>query len=271
MTNQQKTILFWMGMVLGVVVIMFFLVTIQQKKDMGFIGNQIAFTGEGKISKKPDVAMVDFSIITTAVTTKAAQDANTARSTKVYEFLKKQGVDEKDIKSSYSVQPQYSSPSVRPYPISVPYPMGVESQTQMMYPIQIETSQPKITGYQVTQSYQAKVRDSEKVSAVVDGLVTAGANQVNSVYFDFDDREEILAEAREEAIADAKDKARKLESQLGIRLGKIINYFEGGYPGIYSAKGMEMGGGDGYGGGGPIIPSGENEIVVNVTITYQVK
>lgn len=269
MNNQQKTIAFWLGAVLGVVVIVFFAVSINQKLDTAPTTNQISFTGEGKVSKKPDVAVADFSIITTAVTSKAAQDANTTRSNKVYDFLKKQGIEEKDIKnSSYNVQPQYTYPSTRPYPpVS---PMGMETPVQL-YPVP-DASQPKITGYQVTQSYQVKIRDSEKVSTVVDGLVAAGANQVSNVYFDFENRDEVIAEAREKAIADAKKRANELRQQIGIKLGNIVNYYEGGYPGMYYAKGMEMsgGGGDGYG-GGPIIPPGENEITVTVTVTYQIK
>ncbi len=266
MNEQQKTIAFWGGMILVAIIAVFFLVSIQQKLDTAPTTNQVSFTGSGKVSKKPDVAMADFSVITTATTSKAAQDANTARTNKVYDFLKKQGVEEKDIKNTgYNVQPQYTYPTTRSYPM----PLGIES-SMMAYPIQ-DTSQPKITGYQVTQSYQVTIRDLEKVSTIVDGLVTAGANQVNNVYFDFDNRENVLAEAREAAIADAKKKADELEDQIGIRLGKIVNYYEGGYPGMYYAKGMEMGGGDGYGGGGPIIPPGENEIMVTVTITYQIK
>ena len=41
MTNQQKTIVFWLGSVLGVVVIVFYLVTIQQKRENGVMGNQV--------------------------------------------------------------------------------------------------------------------------------------------------------------------------------------------------------------------------------------
>ena|SRR3989344_6697825 len=265
MTPQQKTIAFWSGIALMAVVAVFFIVSIRQKLGTAPTTNQVSFTGEGKVNKQPDIAIADFSVITTSITSKAAQDANTASSKKVYEFLKKQGVEEKDIKNTYyNVQPQYADSSI------IPMPLGAETQIQMAYPIR-DTSQPKITGYQVTQSYQVKIRDLEKVSAIVDGLVTAGANQVGNVYFDFENRDAELAKAREEAIADAKKKAEALEDQIGIRLGKIVNYYEGGYPSIYYAKGMEMGMGGGSDTGGPILPPGENEITVNVTITYQIK
>src|SRR3989344_6243330 len=111
-----------------------------------------------------------------------------------------------------------------------------------------------------------------KFSAILDGLVKAGANQVNNLGFKIDDEEKLKDQAREMAINDAKEKANKLRKQLGILLGKIVNYQEGGYyPPVYlKAEAMDTGG---YGGGGPLpeVPTGENEVVVNVTITYQIK
>ncbi len=270
MTNQQKTILFWLGTALGVVVIVFFLVTIQQKREMGFIGNQISFTGEGKISEKPELAIAEFAIMTSGKTAKIAQDANTARSKKVYDFLKQQGIEEKDIKTTYyNLSEQYASSPI-PYPRALP--PSVYSEIQIApdiapYPI----SEPKIIGYQVNQSYEVKIRDLEKVSAVVDGLVSAGANNVQNVRFDFEDRDKFLTEAREAAIEDAKEKAEELEEQLDIRLGRIINYYDnsGGFG--YGKGYAQFSGEEGYGGGGPVLPPGENELTVQVTLTYQIK
>ena len=80
------------------------------------------------------------------------------------------------------------------------------------------------------------------------------------------------AEARAKAIKDAKKKADELEDQLNIDLGKIVNFSEntGGFPGPYYLEAKDFGQG-GVGGGAPEIPVGENETVVNVTITYQIK
>ena len=270
MTNQQKTILFWLGMALGVVVILFFLVTIQQKRDTAPTTNQVSFTGEGKIASKPDVAIADFSIVTSGTTSKAAQDSNSARSKKVYDFLKRQGVDDKDIKTTYNITPQYAPMrgGVQPMPL---YQNNMESMPVIL-PAPTIPGTPGIIGYQVTQGYEVKIRNLDKASAVIDGLVTAGANQVSNVRFDFEDRDKVMAEARGKAIADAKSKARQLESQIGIRLGKIINYYDNtlGYPYAYD-KMYAAGIGGGGTSIGPVLPPGENELTVSVTITYQIK
>jgi uncharacterized protein YggE len=92
------------------------------------------------------------------------------------------------------------------------------------------------------------------------------------VQFTIDDADKLKAEAREKAINDAKVKARELRGQLGVRLGRIVSFSEntGGYPmPMYEMKGAATG--MGGGGGGPELPTGENEITVNVSITYEIK
>jgi uncharacterized protein len=93
---------------------------------------------------------------------------------------------------------------------------------------------------------------------------------VNHLGFKIDDEEELKEEARKIAIEDAKKKSKKLKKELDIKLGKIVNYSEGGNYPVYLRAAAESFDG-GIGGGGPSIPTGENEIVVNVTITYQIK
>lgn len=240
---------------------LFLIAVTKQVKNTSTTTDTISFSGEGKVFAVPDIAAVSFSIVTEAATSKAAQDANSAKSKKVVDFLNSQRIEEKDVKTTgYNVYPQYSYP--KPCPLS--YPRDGE-----IYPC-VQDEQ-KISGYQVSQSFEVKVRDLEKTSAILDGLVTAGANQVNNLGFKIDNEEKLKEEARAKAIGDAKSKADKLKKQLGIRLGKIVNYNEGGYYPTYFKT--EVLSADGRGGdvSGPSVPAGENEIVVNVTLTYQIK
>jgi uncharacterized protein len=56
----------------------------------------------------------------------------------------------------------------------------------------------------------------------------AGANQIGGITFTLSDdkRKEVEKLAREEAIEDAKQKARELADIAGMRLGKIVNITE---------------------------------------------
>lgn len=263
--NNNYKYLIWSGTVVLIVLSLFLLVAMNQISDTAVTTNTISFSGEGKIFAVPDIAAISFSIVTEASTSKVAQDQNSEKSKKIVEFLKNQNIEDKNIKTTgYNVYPQYSYP--RPL-----LRQGFEGQALApeSYP-EYYDSNPKITGYQVSQSFEVKIRDLEKVSAVLDGLVTTGANQVNNLGFKVDNEEELKEQARELAIKDAKEKANKLKKQLDIRLGKIVNYNEGGYyPMYFKTEALDSRGG--VGGGGPEIPVGENEIVVNVTITYQIR
>lgn len=246
MTNLQKTIVFWSGTVLAGLLAIFLLVSIGQKVDVAATANTITFTGEGKVLAKPDVAIVDFAIVTEANDSKTAQDKNSAKSKTVVEFLKKQGIEDKDIKTNgYNIYPQYRYP---------------------------QNGRPDISGYTVNQTIQVKIRDLDKVSSVLDGVVGAGVNQVNNLQFTIDNPEKLKAEARAKAIDAAKAKADELKGQIGVKIGRIVNFSEnvGGYviPMMYANKAMDSGIG---GGGGPSVPTGENEITVDVTLTYQIK
>lgn len=240
--------LVWSGTLALLLLSAFFVVTINHTRNTAETTNTISFSGEGKVLAKPDVGVVDVSIVTDATTSKTAQDENSRKSKALTNFLKGQGVEEKDIKTiGYNIYPQYNYP---------------------------QFSKPTITGYQVNQSVQIKIRDLEKVDSILDGVVTAGVNQVNNLQLTVDEPEKLMAEAREKAIESAKEKAGDLEDELDIDLGKIVNFSEGGngyMPPIYYAKEMAA---DGRGGGStlPSIPTaGENEIVVQVTLTYQIK
>lgn len=247
--------LVWAGTITLIILSIFLLASTDHVINTAAGTNTVSFSGEGKVQAKPDIATADFSIVTQDTTSKAAQDANSTKSEKLVKFLKDQGIDDKDIKTSgYSVYPQYS---YRTCPVGSLCPNGGQ----------------QITGYQATQTVTVKIRNLDKASAIVDGAVTAGVNQVNQLQFTIENPEKLKDEAREKAIADAKSRADVLEKQIGIRLGKIVNFTEntGGYPvPMYSMKDSAMGMGSGMG-GGPSLPSGENEITVNVQVTYQIK
>jgi len=258
MDKLQKTIIYWSVAGLVIILAVFLLVGINQKLNTVITNNTVSFNGQGKIFAKPDIATIEFGIVTEATTSKDAQDANSKKSQKVTDFLKKQGLEDKDIKTTYyNIYPKYSS-----YP-----PIIYDERQVQAYPVPTE---PKIVGYSVNQGFQVKIRDFDKLSGIIDGLVTNGVNNVNNLGFSIDDPEKVRSEARSLAIADAKKKADELKGKIGIKLGKIINFYEDIY-----GYGLDRGGG--YGGvealpaKGPSLPPGENEITVNVTLTYQIK
>ncbi len=206
---------------------------------------QLSVTGEGKVAAKPDIALLSATVATERSTVSAAQTENTVASDRVMRFLRDTGVEERDVKTTnYSIYPQYYYP---------------------------ENRRPEITGYQVRNSFEIKVRDLAKIDDILGGIVTAGANEVGNVSFIIEDPDKLKAEARKLAIAMAKEKAKTLAGDLRVRLKRIAGFAEsdGSFPPPvpYYMKETALGRGGG-GDFGPELSGGEQEIRVSVTITY---
>lgn len=221
--------------------------------------NVITVSGTGKAAAIPDIAHINFTVMQDAATVAEAQAAATKQMNAVLDYLKTQDVAEKDIRTtSYNISPQYSYP--RPCADGVRCPM-------------YESSTPKITGYQVSQSIQLTVHKLDTVGTLLAGL---GSKNVQNLYgpeFALDNPASPQNEARAKAIADAKAQAELLAKQLGVRLGKVVSFNEGGnYPYAYGmggstfAKDMAV-----AQAAPPQVPTGENEYTANVSITYEIR
>jgi len=227
--------------------------TINQIKEGRYIGqesqykNTISVSGEGKVVAKPDIGQVVLSVISDATTVAAAQKDNVGKMDKVTKAMKDLGIKEEDLKTaSYSIAPRY----------------------------QYSSGRSDIIGYEVTQTLEVKIRDLDKVGDILGQAASAGANQLGSLTFTFDNSEKIKSEARQKAIDNAKNKAKDLAKSLGVSLGKVTSFSESASDGsmpvpMYSAKeALGMGGGTAV--ATPDIQTGQNEVLVDVNIAYEI-
>ncbi|TSC64811.1 MAG: hypothetical protein G01um101491_162 [Parcubacteria group bacterium Gr01-1014_91] len=215
----------------------------------------ITVQGNGQATLAPDVARVSFSVENTSATVAAAQAATTKQANTALEFVKGQGVADKDVKTlSYNISPQYSYPN--------PCTGG------KMCPDYNRA--PKVTGYQVSETVQVTVRDLTRVGELLGGLGSLGVQNVNGPAFALDDSTAGYDAARADAIDKAKTQANRLAGQLGVRLGKIVNFSEssGGYPYPMMAYGL---GGASEKSAVPDVPAGENTYSASVSITYEIR
>ncbi len=220
---------------------------------------QISVVGKGEKSVKPDVAVLSFAVVTAGKKLKTVQDENSQKSSAVIDFLKSKGVAEKDLKTTYyQISPQYQYYDNPPC-YSSPCPAR---------------RPPEIVSYEVKNRVEIKVRDLNKVDELLEGVVEKGVNDVDSVKFQIDDEDALLAEVRELAIKDARARAEKLAKDLGVRLGRVLSFYEGGQVQPYAQDVYGMGGATGMSMKAVVAPSiqpGEQEIQSNVTITYELK
>ncbi len=209
-------------------------------------------SGEGKVVAAPDIAQLSIGVLTEGGKNLAElQKQNTEKINRIISYLKEQGIDQKDIKTEYyNISPRYQ------YFSCPPVPLGFEFRP---------CPPSGIIGYSISQSVSVKIRDLDKTGGIISGVVEQGANTVSGPNFTIDDPVALQNKAREEAIKQAREKAKSIAKAGGFRIGKLISIQEGfsGPPIIY---GLEA-----KGGAGPSIEPGSQDILVAVTLIYEIK
>jgi uncharacterized protein YggE len=212
--------------------------------------DQVSISGEGTVYAKADIANLEIGLKTG--TKKTAADAtveSTNKMNKIVAAVKGLGVEEKDIKTTgYNLNPVYN---------------WTEAKGQ------------QLIGYEVAQNVTLKIRDLAKIGDIIARTTEQGANQIGNIAFTIDDEFALKNQARELAIQKAKEKADLIAKQTGIKLGKIKNFNENSYvptPLAYSNVRMEAAKSmNAVDQASPEIQAGQNEIKVDVTLTYEVK
>jgi uncharacterized protein YggE len=213
----------------------------------------ISVSGEGEVTAVPDIATVTMTVRESAKTVPDAQKLAEAKIAKGLEVLAKLGVEKKDTKTlSYTISPKYESQQVG-YCSGYVCPPG----------------KTVITGYEVAQTLQVKVRKVDQAGEIFGVLGGANITEISGPEFTVDDMDKVKAEAKEKAIANAKAKAEATAKSLGVSLGVITAFSEdaGGYyaPMLMRAEaaGAQMDKAVSVS-----LPLGENVIKSNVSITY---
>lgn len=206
------------------------------------VGRTITVTGYGTAYGAPDIVMVGLGVESVNVDIKTAMDDTTTRMNAVMQALQDNGVAREDIRTEqFSIWQDYGYGPVEP---------GMQSDAS----------------YRVTTSVTITVRDVDRVGELLAVAVDAGANIVNYIQFDIEDRDALQAEARGNAVTDAQARAEHLAGLLGMAVGKPLEIVESGdyYGPMYGGGG---GGGGGYADAAPI-SEGQLSVNMQVTITF---
>ncbi len=162
----------------------------------------ITVSGAGVIGAKPDIARATFGVETLQRTLDAALAENNQRMASVIAKLKELGLAERDIQTvNFNVNVE------RSFNNGVPGP---------------------ITGYRVSNNVRVTIRQLDKVGAIIDQAIGAGANTVSGISFGINDVKTMQTQARALAVVDAKTKATELAKAVGIELGRVLTIVETG-------------------------------------------
>lgn len=171
---------------------------------------EIHVTGQGKVSIEPDLAILNLGVETRGATVSEAREEAATAMAAVMDSLMSEGVEDKDIQTSR-------------------FDINDEREWQEITENGIRTSKSVLVGYRVRNNLTVKVRDLDSVSAVIDGAAEAGGDSIrfNGLNFTAEDLSPVMAQLREDAVNDAKDKAQHFADLAEVVLGELIFISDG--------------------------------------------
>jgi uncharacterized protein YggE len=163
-------------------------------------GNRrITVVGTGQVTGTPDVADVTIGVSARAKTAADALGVANDRAAKVIATLRDAGVADDDLQTSgLSILPTFD----------------------------LDT----ITGYEVTNTVHARLRDIARIGAIIDAAARVAGDEirVQGISFTIDDDSDLLETARTRAVKRARSQAEQLASAAGVEVGDVLSIDEGG-------------------------------------------
>jgi len=153
----------------------------------------ITVTGVGTADATPDTLTVDFTVHVTRGTVQEALDAQAGAVRRLLDALRSSGVSrERTQTTDLSLDRHYDEHGV-------------------------------VTGYDANETVRAKVRPLSAAGRTISRAATSAGNAVavGGLAFDLADDTDVVKSARDNAFADARDRARQYASLSGRGLGRV--------------------------------------------------
>jgi uncharacterized protein len=206
----------------------------------------VTVTGMGQATAQPDTAVIVVGVRTENQNASAALTQNSEQMDTLMNTLTGAGVPMENIQTrSVRLSPLYDFQ---------PRPDGT-------------TDQPLIRGYEAVNTVQVRVDDIDQTGALLDLVVQEGGNIIENIWFEINDRNELIQQARQAAIEDAREKAEQLAQLTGTSLGIVISINETtmGIPRPFAQQEFAADAAMAV----PIAP-GEQEVIVSLTVTWAI-
>ena len=168
---------------------------------------QLTVRGQGVVTARPDVAIITMGAVVRRETAQQAfNDANTLVGS-LTQLLRSQGIAERDI-------------TTRQFSLSPEFTRGEGDVA------------PRLVAWRSSNIVSVKVRDFSTIGAVIDGAVQIlGSDaQISGITFTVENTDAVAAQAREQAVADARAHAEQLAAAAGVRLIRILSITETSAP-----------------------------------------
>lgn len=171
-------------------------VAVAEEDDDG----RIQVSGVGTASAKPDLALASLGVQTFAESVQEAVAENNAAAASVLKALEDAGIESHRIEtSSYSVSPRRDHRRDKP---------------------------DTVIGYWANNSVTVAIADLERVGAILQAAIDAGANNVANLRFTLEDPAPAEEQARIKAVEDARKRAQTLAAAANVELGEVLSIRE---------------------------------------------
>lgn len=167
---------------------------------------QVTVTGESRIQVAPELATITLGVSEEASEAAAAMSAVSDAMSDVIADLKLAGIQPKDMQTqSIAMHPVWSQSR---------YDDGQNRR--------------KITGFEASNTLVVRVRDLDRLGALMDEVLSAGANRFQGLSFAVADPAAVQDKIRGDAVRDAMRKARQLADAAEMELGPVRSISEHG-------------------------------------------
>lgn len=164
--------------------------------------NSIKVTGHAVVTAAPDVAYITLGVETKSNSAASSSEENAAAVANVIAKLKEFGLTDSEITTS-----NYNIYSYQDYD-------------------RITDPQTYVTVYYVRNQLNIKTNRLSEVGKIIDLAIRAGANQVQGIKFDLEDKSELQLLALKNATKQAAAKAKAIAEAANVEIASLINVTE---------------------------------------------
>lgn len=166
----------------------------------------ITVSGSAEVAAAPDRAVVTVGAVAEDKQAQEAQRRMAAILQQVIKDIRALGIAAEKIRSTgLSLAPVYAQPGSKPGP-----------------------EVPRIVGYRAVDTVRVQIDQMDRVGAVVDAAIGAGANSLGGLAFDLRDDLPYRRQALQLAVQEARAKAESIAAGLNLPLGEVLDVREEG-------------------------------------------
>ncbi|WP_010597140.1 oxidative stress defense protein [Rickettsiella massiliensis] len=160
-------------------------------------GPHLVTSGTSCVEAMPDMATLSIQVTILAKEATAAKKQVDARIVHYFDFLRKNGIDKKEIDTAnIEIHPEYD------------YPKNEEKVFK---------------GYRASRQIRVTVHQLSKINELLDGALKVGLNEIRDIKLGVSDPSLYREQARKKAVENAMTQAESLTKEFKVRLGPVYS------------------------------------------------